>query len=882
MILSTLAWWLLASILGWAAFPMAYRLLHRLPDRGYGVSRALGLLGAGYILWLGSSLHLLRNTLGGAAGASLIVIVSGLVVGSRNWEELHGWVGRSRRMIVVMEGLFLGAFLLWAFVRANNPDITATEKPMELAFLNAILRSESFPPADPWLSGYAISYYYFGYVVLALLTRLTGVISGVAFNLGNALWFALTALGAYSVVYNLLGAQEGRGRLGAALLGPLFLLISGNLEGFLDVLWSRQAFWRMQADGTLLSGFWRWLNIQELTRAPSRPPTWLPYRDGGFWWWRASRVVHDVDLAGRSIEVIDEFPFFSFLLADNHPHLLALPFVLAAVTLALQVVLAGRRRPARLELTGIRPLQIGRLAGLLGAGLALAVGARAGWQAAQAVPSGEILLGSVKLLVFGAAGLGVLLVLIGTQTGALRSFLGRGEFWIAAWLFGALAFLNTWDFPIFLSLLVAGLLWAGRDEPPGEMIPIILWTGVGVAAGGVLLYLPWYPTFASQASGILPNLAFPTRLPHFLVMFGTMLVPIAAWLVWRLVDGRRPGELRRIAAIAVGIPLALFVFSWLVAGAALVMLSRDPGAVNGIVDAMGAADIQSGIASVLQRRLMTSWTALGLGAILGLAIVLLRRRSDQPAQGATISPARAFVLIMVAIGALLVLAPEFVYLRDLFQDRMNTVFKFYFAAWNLWSLAAATVTAQFLTAGQGRSRVWRALVLLPLCLGLVYPLLATWTKTDGFHPYAGRTLDGTAYLATVSPEDAAAIEWMNTHLRSGVLAEAVGGSYSSYARISAHTGLPGVIGWPFHEVQWRGDASLLGSREQDILQLYQTRDWIEAQDIVQRYGIDYVYVGSLEQATYTPLVDRKFEVFMDVIYQSEGVTIYGSRQAGQP
>jgi uncharacterized membrane protein len=325
----------------------------------------------------------------------------------------------------------------------------------------------------------------------------------------------------------------------------------------------------------------------------------------------------------------------------------------------------------------------------------------------------------------------------------------------------------------------------------------------------------------------------------------------------------------------------LFLFSWLLAGAALIVIGRNPGALNTVLDAMGASDIQSGVAAVLQRRLLTSWTALILGVMIALSIVILLRRGT-PADIPDVPAARAFLLLMTGIGGLLILAPEFVYLRDLFQSRMNTVFKFYFAAWILWSLAAAVMAAEFVAAGTRRSRIGRMLVLVPLCLGLVYPLLATWTKTDGFQPYWGRTLDGTAYLSGASPDDAAAIEWMRANLPFGVVAEAVGGSYSGYARISAHTGLPTVIGWPFHEVQWRGDAALLGSREADIQQLYQTRDWAEAQSIVQAYGIDYVYIGPLERATYAPLVERKFEAFMDLVYQDEAVLIYSVPQVGEP
>jgi uncharacterized membrane protein len=212
---------------------------------------------------------------------------------------------------------------------------------------------------------------------------------------------------------------------------------------------------------------------------------------------------------------------------------------------------------------------------------------------------------------------------------------------------------------------------------------------------------------------------------------------------------------------------------------------------------------------------------------------------------------------------------------------MNTVFKFYFAAWMMWGLAAAYITVDLWPKGRWR---WpgdlRVLALVPLLLGLVYTLTATWAKTEGFRPPIPRTLDGTVHLALVSPDDYAATLWMNTYLAAGVVAEAVGGSYSDEGRISAHTGLPTVIGWPWHEVQWRGSAALLGSREDDVRRLYQTRDWQEAQAILGQYGIEYVYVGDLERQAYRPLNEGKFQMFMDMIYQSGSVTIYAARPGG--
>ena len=157
--------------------------------------------------------------------------------------------------------MFFIGFGVWSLVRSSNPEIQHTEKPMELAFLNSILKSGSFPPGDPWLSGHAISYYYFGYVMLALLTRLTGVLPGVAFNLGNALWFGLVAAGSYGLLFNLLSARGRGSPYLSSLFGPAFVLITGNLEGFLDVLHARHLLWSVSADGTVSSGFWRWLDL---------------------------------------------------------------------------------------------------------------------------------------------------------------------------------------------------------------------------------------------------------------------------------------------------------------------------------------------------------------------------------------------------------------------------------------------------------------------------------------------------------------------------------------------------------------------------------------------------------------------------------------------
>lgn len=879
MILSFAAWWLAATLLGLLAFPLAWKVFDRLPDRGFGFSRALGLLAAGYLVWAGASLGVLRNDAGGAALAVVVLAGSGAWVAATHWQELLRWCRDHWTTLLSMEVVFLLAFALWAFVRANNPDIVATEKPMELAFLTSVLRSPVFPPRDPWLSGYAISYYYFGYVLLAFLSQLTGTTASVTFNLGNALWFALTALGAYSVVFNLLSRRDGRPRIASALLGPLFVLLVGNLEGALDSLHSLRVFWGVGPNGQLASRFWSWLDIVDLSSPPVGDPSVLPGRF--LWWWRASRVVHDVSLTGAQIEVIDEFPFFSFLLADNHPHLLALPFVIVAIGFALQVYSAGPRGESRMTAPPI-PGEWGRVYSLVAGGLAvLAALARLATSLAAGAAWLDSIIAGLRTGVLAAVVLALLGALLGVIFGRFPVVLEQREFWFAAWLFGSLAFLNTWDWPIYLSLLVAVLWWCSRAIDWRTALKRLLATALGLILAGAVLYLPWYPTFNSQAGGILPNLAFPTRFPQFLIMFGTAFLPILAWLVWRARSQWKRKDIAWLIGIGLGMPLALLLLSWLLGG---LLAAANPLTVDTALSGLGANSMSQALDAIAARRLGSSWTALALGLTIALCVVLLRawgRRQDSDLTEE--SPDRhgwPFVVVLIGIGALMVLGAEFLYLKDGFGSRMNTVFKFYFAAWLLWGLAAAFIATELWPRRPSVPGALRSLALVPLLLGMVYPALSLQTKTDGFNPAGGRTLDGDAHLAKDDPADYAAILWLDAHVQRGVVAEAVGGSYSGYGRISVHTGLPTVLGWDFHEWQWRGSWTEQGSRKADVEKLYTTRDPAVAQQIVDQYGITLVYIGPLERNTYRPLSESKFSTFMTEVYRTDEVVIFALRGAG--
>ena len=880
-------WYLAVSLFGLLALPFTFRFFRRLPDRGYAFARPLGVLAFSYLFWLFGSMGFLNNDAGGLFLAVILLAALGLLAArAGGFAEIRTWLREQRRYVLMVELLFLLAFAGWTLVRAYDPGIFGTEKPMEFMFINSILRSPGFPPHDAWLSGHAISYYYFGYVIIAALTRLTGVASGVAFNLGLALLFALTAVAALGVTLNLIALawqQRAQSRNQAApalpsafwpaLFGPLLVLLVGNFYGVLELAYDNGLFARLQIPAVYydfggsegeaspttnapgmragLVNFWEWLDLKRLNTPP--PPNQAGADLDLEEWFFAARVVHDRNLVGVETEAIDENPAFSFVLGDMHPHVLALPFVILAIGLALEWLSWGRE-------------------------LALATG-----------PEGPIRFPSLDRLFFSGA------------------------------LLGALAFLNTWDFPIYWFLVLAALVvglgagWGWQGLARAWSYPLKI--GAALLLGGVLLYFPYYLTFQSQAGGILPNLIYPTRFQQTFVMFGPVLLGVSLFLAWLATRWR--ALLDRRAALIAGIGIVALLA--LAAGLLTALASLNPAVGDFVDQAIAPLSRDQAWGLLWQRRLVDSLATLFPAAVIGLSVGLLagalrrivpsRQEAPQPASEGLIapvavknnphpqgnphpnpnpgphpdlegfgSPALLMALVMVLTGALLLIGPEFLYLRDNFGTRMNTIFKFYFQTWVLWALVSAFGLWYVLAeGGRWARRISGTVMGLAIVLGMVYTFGGVVAKTGGF---AGPpTLDGMAYFAGSYPDDWAAMQWLAENASGApVILEGTRGAYwieGRSSRFSMATGLPTLMGWANHESQWRGRYfSLVAGREEDIRTIYQSRDWETTEQLLDRYNVKYVIVSDLEREYYQPLFERKFEAFMEPVFQVGNVTIY--------
>jgi uncharacterized membrane protein len=350
------------------------------------------------------------------------------------------------------------------------------------------------------------------------------------------------------------------------------------------------------------------------------------------------------------------------------------------------------------------------------------------------------------------------------------------------------------------------------------------------------------------------------------------------------------------------VPL-LFLGAVMVAGLVLpqgrdiVQKLLDNSDVRSVIGQGTARDI---VGMIIRLRTANPWAYLLLAALIawigGLLWAYLKggeRDAELPLQRASVVAAMArtpalvcrepdlFVLLMAGVALLLTYAVEFVFLRDFFVSRMNTVFKFYYQAWVLLALAATYAVSRLAERETPVTLSLPGLGLAGLLVvgGLYYPLAATPSKAGDF--LGQPTLDGLAYMRTSDPADLAAIDWIRANVSpDAIVLEASGGSYSAEGaeRVSMSTGNPTLLGWDFHERQWRGDAfdRLTEGRLDALDRIYRTARAEELRSLLDKWNIDYVYVGALERnkLKISDATMARFDRALRLVYDKDGVKIY--------
>ena len=260
------------------ALPLSLLVFKALPDRGYLLAKPLSILVTAYIAWIFASLHWMPFSQSSILLAALLLATASLAVVYTRRVDVLAFFRENFRLVIIGEALFLASFAAFLLLRAANPDLwhpfNGGEKPMEMAYLNAVVRSTYMPPYDPWFAGGYINYYYFGQFIVASIVKVTGITTEVAFNLAVPLFFALTTSAVFSLVYNLaegtrrsLGtAKSGAWAIGAGLAGAFFVAVMGNVDGAIQL---GQGLFRALVDGQPFGEFDFWRSSRFHT--PGRP-----------------------------------------------------------------------------------------------------------------------------------------------------------------------------------------------------------------------------------------------------------------------------------------------------------------------------------------------------------------------------------------------------------------------------------------------------------------------------------------------------------------------------------------------------------------------------------------------------------------------------------
>lgn len=784
-VLGLLIWYLFIFVLGLAVYPIIRLAMPGLADKGYPLSRALGLVIFAYLVWLAGSVGIpyTRTTIAIVFGA---ILLTGAVLGHLQRDALIEEFKTKYKYFLTIEGLFLAFFLIDLLIRLGNPDLwhpaKGGERPMDFSYFNAVIKSTSFPPYDPWFAGGYINYYYYGFVIVGTPVKLLGIVPSIAYNFILPTLFATVGISAFSLGWNLLSNYQlpitedsssvkvhaKHSSFVSGLSASALAILLGNL-GTIQLIYQK-----MQQLGAAGMFSWDSSFFQRLTWAfQGLMLTFkgIPLPIGpGDWYWNPSRVVPP-----GPDNSITEFPLFTFLYSDLHAHMIVMPIALLALSWALSVVAARARWRNQAS-----------------AGLGIAVGG----------------------LIVGAA----------YPT-------------------------NLSDSYTYLLVCIVALGYSILRYSEVENI----YKRIGLAAGAVaalyllsrFMYEPYRIWYSQAYSALEPWRGPFTPFASYLTMWGVFLFIVAAWMTWETREWMRLTPLSALQKLK---PYQLLIEGTLVALVIMILALQFHGTSVG-------------------------WIAVPLAAWAGI-LLLNPRLSDE----------KRFVLFLIGTALFITILVEVVVVRgDI--GRQNTIFKFYLQAWFMLAVSAGAALAwtlpAFLRWLPGWRVFWQGMMIFLVSGAFLFTITGTSGKIrDRWIVEAPRTLDSMTFMNYAQyddfgqrldlSEDYRAIRWMQDNVQgSPVIVEANCSEYRWCTRFTIYTGLPGVVGWNWHQRQQRVFTSIqVQDRVNQVGDFYNSLTAEYARDFLKKYSVRYIIVGQLERAAYAPEGIAKFEQFDGTLWRS--------------
>lgn len=312
-IFEIIKWWSVLEFIGILALPISASLFKNFADMGISVSKIVGILLFTYFSWA-------IVTFGFSYG-NPVLLVSIIFIGALSFLIIRkNKININATKFLLNESIFSASFIVFLIIRSYSPGnyFVVGEKFMDTTFINAVLRSTDFPLYDPWFAGASANYYYFSYIIIGNLIKLTNSTVSVGFNIASAAFYAISLTCAFGIGYNLILKIKG------GLIAALFVTIIGNLVGLIQLIVI-----------IFLPSYYKLYYVQGAD---------IVSRLSQFSLWPSEIII-----AGTYVQ----FPFFSFLIGDLHPNFIAIPFQLLFITILISILKAKKASMLHLIVLGL-------------------------------------------------------------------------------------------------------------------------------------------------------------------------------------------------------------------------------------------------------------------------------------------------------------------------------------------------------------------------------------------------------------------------------------------------------------------------------------------------------------------------------------------------
>ncbi|MBR2751380.1 MAG: hypothetical protein IKD90_09630 [Clostridiales bacterium] len=911
---SFFTWWAAFYLYSWATFPLVAYFFRGFVSTGYGLSKSLGILLTTGPVWLISYLGIWQsfNRPMTFVMFAILVAVCWGIPKTRRAALISICDNKNIRHILLEEIIFTIVFVFLLFCKGIEPKINGEEKFMNFGFMNSMVRYDGLPAKDQWLSGYSINYYYYGQYIFSYLTKMLGTTTGVAYNISMCAAIALPFSSAFTLGQMFIdGLMQKRDcpvskwyLPFAGLLSSACVIFFGNSHSF---FYDEQSF----GNKILSWGLWQKLGIH------IGKTTEFFYPD-------STRFIgHNPDLIQEGLstvgdKTIHEFPFYSYLIGDLHAHVVSMTIVLLITAFIFVAVFRAKydndRDQKIVRFRGFKKNIVGEMGHLFRPEFFFAA----------------YLLGLAQMcnywdfliyFIFCSMGLLVYNARRSTYLCSFTSFL--------VFIFevgGILGVYLKFNSNVFVHLCLQIAIF---------VIAYLLTTVFPTAISRTGLAMSMLFSIASLIS-LSFNLKFEmisnfialtdrhTSLFQFTILWLIhFLIPLA--LIVLVVSTKRHKYKKNLLPILPApLPLVKPAMDFKKEKNSDTTSSEDEDShieksdsddrsadpdldfdpdtvvnkahIHRAQDASSDPDVNGGTSdedadpSFLARIALLFRTLDYYFAKFGdfLLCKFFRLRSIVD----------IFMVGMSFVGMMMILAPEIIYVRDIYGDeyqRSNTMFKFTFAGFIMLSLVIGYTVFRFMAhvTRKGNLSNWGLTVSIIMIVLIIfipghYTLRSLDQRSGEISSERYQGLDGTAYLTTYQSsywfddhrydDDRdlksyegnlmaykEAIDWFNSNVKgSKNICEAHGLSYSDKCIISSYTGLPTIAGWQTHEQLWHfqgmiddegnfvadperdGWNNIVGPRYGDLQTIYSSADVDEVSRLLHLYDVTYVICGDME------------------------------------